>query len=132
MVRKRSEVRPPRIDPRVRLIRGAWTVRTLAVIDGKIDGTLVGDITKIVPERGTTAAQRRAFAEECKAAGSRHVWFAPARGGEKALGDQKLSAPPENAETVREAIGWLLEHAISSDPEKLVHVVEDALTRAGL
>ena len=131
MVRRRTDARPPRIDPRVRLIRDSWTLATVE-FPGGLKEFRPADIVKVIPERGTTAAERRAFAEECKAAGARHVWFAPARGGEKALGDQKLSAPPQNAETVREAIGWLLEHAISADPPKLVNVVEDALTRSGL
>lgn len=136
MVRRRSEVRPARIDPRVRLIRGAVPLVTVTVSSSESlelrPERFENAIVKLIPERGMSAGARQAFAEACKAAGAHHVWFAPARGGDKALGDQKLAASPQAVETAREAIGWLLEHAISANPEKLVQVVEDALARAGL
>jgi ABC-type Zn uptake system ZnuABC Zn-binding protein ZnuA len=122
-------VRPAFDDPRVRKIAGAWELATVVL---PVQGVPHVDIAKLVPERGTTAAQRADIAREFKQNGVRHVWFAPARGGDRSLPDEAANASPATAETARQAIDWLLGNSYSMDPEKLRAVIEDALARAGL
>lgn len=130
MPRKRSEVRP--VDPRVRLVSGAWALSTVTLPAAAGAPVPHVDIVKLVPSRGMTAAQRQEAAQFYRSMGARHVWFAPARGGERSLPDQAASASPVTAETAREAVAALLDESYSMNPARLCAVIEEALARAGL